>query len=425
VDAIMLRETLRRLIKQGRLTIIGPGGAEEQFGEVTAAKARPDVAVRLKGALTPLKLALHPDRYFGELYMDGVLVIERGTLWDLLELLGRNQLKQGRVPDNPAIGPLQALLRWIQQSNSRRAARRHVAHHYDLSPEFYRQFLDTDLQYSCAYFAEPNFSLEQAQEAKKRHIAAKLLLEPGLRVLDIGCGWGGLALSLAQMERVEVVGVTLSREQLNVARQRVKQAQLEERVCFALKDYREIEGRFDRIVSVGMFEHVGVPYYARFFQKIRELLSADGIALIHSIARSNGPAMTSAWTRKYIFPGGHIPALSEVAPAIERAGLVLTDLEILRLHYAETLRHWRERFLASQRQEGRFYDERFCRMWEFYLASSELAFRYGGLVVFQAQLARRLASVPLTRDYMYEREREGSRIGTRRRLISVKREARA
>jgi cyclopropane-fatty-acyl-phospholipid synthase len=281
------------------------------------------------------------------------------------------------------------------------------------------------LQYSCAYFADPSFSLEQAQEAKKRHIAAKLLLEPGLRVLDIGCGWGGLALSLAQMERVEVVGVTLSREQLNVARQRVKQAQLEERVCFALKDYREIEGRFDRIVSVGMFEHVGVPYYARFFQKIRELLSADGIALIHSIARSNGPAMTSAWTRKYIFPGGHIPALSEVAPAIERAGLVLTDLEILRLHYAETLRHWRERFLASQRQEGRFYDERFCRMWEFYLASSELAFRYGGLVVFQAQLARRLASVPLTRDYMYEREREGSRIGTRRRLISVKREARA
>jgi cyclopropane-fatty-acyl-phospholipid synthase len=421
----MLRETLRRLIKQGRLTIIGPGGAEEQFGEVTAAQPRPDVAVRLNGALTAWKLALHPDRYFGELYMDGALVLERGTLWDLLELLGRNRLEQGCVPANPAIGPLQAVLRWIQQRNSRRAAKSHVAHHYDLPHEHYRQFLDTDLQYSCAYFADPGFSLEQAQEAKKRHIAAKLLLEPGLRVLDIGCGWGGLALSLAQMERVEVVGVTLSREQLTVAQQRAKQAQLEERVCFALKDYREIEGRFDRIVSVGMFEHVGVPNYARFFQKIGDLLSANGVALVHSIGRSNGPAITSAWTRKYIFPGGHIPALSEVAPVIERAGLVVTDLEILRLHYAETLRHWRERFLASRRQGSRIYDQRFCRMWEFYLASCEMAFRYGGLMVFQAQLARQVDSVPLTRDYMYEREREGSRIGTTPRLVSVKRETRA
>jgi cyclopropane-fatty-acyl-phospholipid synthase len=318
---------------------------------------------------------------------------------------------------------LRAVLTRIQQSNSRRAARRHVAHHYDLSHEHYRRFLDTDLQYSCAYFADPSFSLEQAQEAKKRHIAAKLLLEPGLRMLDIGCGWGGLALSLAEMERVEVVGVTLSREQLTIARQRAKQAQLDERVCFTLNDYREIEGPFDRIVSVGMFEHVGAPNYARFFQKIRELLSPDGIALIHSIGRSNGPTITSAWTRKYIFPGGHIPALSEVAPVIERAGLVLTDLEVLRLHYAETLRHWRERFLASHRHDGRIYDERFCRMWEFYLASSELAFRYGGLVVFQAQLARQFDSVPLTRDYMYEREREGSRIGTMRHLTPVKREA--
>ncbi len=302
-----------------------------------------------------------------------------------------------------------------------RISGRHVARHYDLSHEHYRQFLGTDLQYSCAYFADPSFSLEQAQEAKKRHIAAKLLLEPGLRVLDVGCGWGGLALSLAEMERVEVVGVTLSREQLTVARQRAKQAQLDERVRFTLNDYREIEGPFDRIVSVGMFEHVGVPNYARFFQKIRELLSADGIALIHSIGRSNGPTITGAWTQKYIFPGGHIPALSEVAPLIERAGLVLTDLEVLRLHYAETLRHWRERFLASHRHDGRIYDERFCRKWEFYLASSELAFRYGGLMVFQAQLARQFDNLPLTRDYMYEREQEGSRIGTMRHLTQVKR----
>ena len=421
----MLGKTLRRLIKHGRLTIIRPDGHTEQFGELTAAKPRPDVAVRLKGALTSLKLSLHPDLYFGELYVDGALIIERGTLWDLLELLGRNQPAQRSVPGNSVIGPLQAFLSWMRRGGSRRAARRHVAHHYDLPHEHYRRFLDADLQYSCAYFVDPSFSLEQAQEAKKRHIAAKLVLEPGLRVLDIGCGWGGLALSLAEMERVEVVGVTLSREQLTVARKRAKQAQLEERVRFALQDYREIEGRFDRIVSVGMFEHVGTPNYAAFFRKIRNLLTAEGIALIHSIGRINGPAITSAWTRKYIFPGGHIPALSEVAPVIERAGLIVTDVEILRLHYAETLRRWRERFVESHRQEGRLSDQRFCRMWEFYLASSELAFRYGGLMVFQAQLARQVDSVPLTRDYMYEREQDGARIGTMRRLTSVKREAQA
>ena len=421
----MLGKILRRHIKHGRLTIIRPDGQTEQFGELTAAKPCPDVAVRLKGALTSLKLLLHPDLYFGELYVDGALIMERGTLWDLLELLGRNQLEQRSVPGNSVIGPLQAFLGWMRRGDSRRAARRHVAHHYDLPHEHYRRFLDADLQYSCAYFADPSFSLEQAQQAKKRHIAAKLVLEPGIRVLDIGCGWGGLALSLAEMERVEVVGVTLSREQLTVARKRAKQAQLEERVRFALQDYREIEGRFDRIVSVGMFEHVGTRNYATFFQKIRNLLSAEGIALIHSIGRINGPASTSAWTRKYIFPGGHIPALSEVAPVIERAGLIITDVEILRLHYAETLRRWRERFIASHRQEGRLSDQRFCRMWEFYLASSESAFRYGGLMVFQAQLARQLDSVPLTRDYMYERERDGARIGTMRRLTSVKREAQA
>src|SRR5438874_8013715 len=242
----MLGKILRRRIKHGRLTIIRPDGQTEQFGELTAAKPCPDVAVRLKGALTSLKLSLHPDLYFGELYVDGALIMERGTLWDLLELLGRNQLEQRSVPGNSVIGPLQAFLGWMRRGDSRRAARRHVAHHYDLPHEHYGRFLDADLQYSCAYFADPSFSLAQAQEAKKRHIAAKLVLEPGLRVLDIGCGWGGLALSLAERERVEVVGVTLSREQLTVARKRAKQARLEERVRFALQDYREIEGRFDR-----------------------------------------------------------------------------------------------------------------------------------------------------------------------------------
>src|SRR5438477_1776687 len=244
---------------------------------------------------------------FRRLYVDGALIIERGTLWDLLELLGRNQPAQRGVPGNSVIGPLQAFLSWMRRGDSRRAARRHVAHHYDLPHEHYRRFLDADLQYSCAYFSDPSFSLEQAQEAKKRHIAAKLILEPGIRVLDIGCGWGGLALSLAEMERVEVVGVTLSREQLTVAGKRAKQAQLEERVRFTLQDYHEVDGRFDRIVSVGMFEHVGTPNYATFFQKIRNLFAPEGIALIHSIGRINGPAITSAWTRKYIYLGGHLP----------------------------------------------------------------------------------------------------------------------
>jgi len=421
----MLGKALTRLVKRGRLTVIWPDGDMKQFGEVTAAEPWPDVTVRLNGALTPLKLSLHPDLYLGELYVEGALILERGTLWDLLELLGRNQVAPGSVPGNSVTGPLQACLGWMRRGNSRRAARRHVAHHYDLPNEHYRRFLDADLQYSCAYFADPGLSLEQAQEAKKRHIAAKLQLEPGLRVLDIGCGWGGLALTLAAAEPVEVVGVTLSREQLTVARERAKQARLEGRVRFALQDYREIEGQFDRIVSVGMFEHVGTANYARFFQKLRNLLRADGIALIHSIGRINGPAATSAWTRKYIFPGGHIPALSEVAPAIEHAGLLLTDLEILRLHYAETLRRWRERFMESLRQEGGIYDQRYGRMWEFYLASSELAFRFGGLMVFQAQVARQLDSVPLTRNYMYARAPEGARTGTVRRLTSVKREAQA
>ena len=421
----MLGKTLRQLIRHGRLTIIRPDGSTEQFGELTAAEPRPDVTVRLKGALTSLKLALHPDLYFGELYVDGALIVERGTLWDLLELVGRNRLGQRSMPGHSVIGPLQVFLSWMRHGASRHAARRHVAHHYDLPQEHYRRFLDADLQYSCAYFAEPKLlsgTSARGQEAAHRSQASIRAGPAGARHR---LRLGRTRAFLAEMERVEVVGVTLSREQLTVARERAKQARLEERVRFALQDYREIEGRFDRIVSVGMFEHVGTANYARFFQKIRDLLSADGIALIHSIGRMNGPAVTSAWTRKYIFPGGHIPALSEVAPVIERAGLVLTDLEILRLHYAETLRHWRERFMKSQRQEGRTCDQRFGRMWEFYLASSELAFRYGGLMVFQAQLAPQLDSVPLTRDYMYEREREGARIGTRRRLTSVKREAQA
>ena len=393
----MLKHLLDQLIKVGRLTVIWPNGRSRTFGELVANDARLDVIVRLRGALTPWKLALNPDLHLGEAYMNGTLVLEQGTLRDLLEICGRNVLQ------NPhqtllarAVG---SLSRGLQQRNSLAAARRNAARHYDLPYALYRQFLDEDLQYSCAYFPKSSCSLDEAQRAKKRHIVAKLQLEPGQRVLDIGCGWGGLALSLASVEEVDVVGVTLSPEQLVVAQQRAESLGLDKRVKFELRDYRELSGQFDRIVSVGMFEHVGTPHYTDFFDVLRELLADKGIALLHSIGRMQGPGVTSAWIRKYIFPGGYVPALSQVVPAIERSGLWLTDLEILRLHYAETLRLWRDRFLGHG--EG-LVDEHFRRMWEFYLTVSEMSFRFGGFMVFQAQLARQVDAVPITRDYMFD-----------------------
>jgi len=398
----MLKNLLDQLIKVGRLTVIWPNGRSCAFGEVVANDTRLDVIVRLRGALTPWKLALNPDLHLGEAYMNGNLVLEQGTLRDLLEICGRNVLQnQQQTRLARAVG---SLSRGLQQRNSLAAARRNAVRHYDLPYAHYHQFLDEDLQYSCAYFPKSGYSLDEAQRAKKRHIAAKLQLKPGQRVLDIGCGWGGLALSLARFEEVDVVGVTLSPEQLAVAGQRAKSLGLDRRVKFELRDYRELAGKFDRIVSVGMFEHVGTPHYAEFFGVLRELLADKGIALLHSIGRMPGPGVTSAWIRKYIFPGGYVPALSQVMPAIERSGLWLTDLEILRLHYAETLRHWRDRFLGHGEGPG---DERFRRMWEFYLTVSEMSFRFGGFMVFQAQLARQVDAVPMTRDYMFEQEQIG------------------
>jgi cyclopropane-fatty-acyl-phospholipid synthase len=400
----MLEKTLRRVIKIGRLTVIRPDGTRSQFGNKPPAEPQLDVVIHLKEPLTLLKLALRPDLYLGECYMDGTLAIEQGTVWDLLDLCGRNLERRRRFTRNWMRATAKAVLRRLLQYNSIYTARLNAAHHYDLSHLLYRQFLDSDLQYSCAYFRDATLSLDEAQEAKKRHLAAKLLLKPGQRVLDIGCGWGGLALWLARTERVHVVGATLSCAQFTIAQQRVRQAGLEKRVTFELRDYREIAGKFDRVVSVGMFEHVGMPHYSQFFDVVSRLLTDDGIAVIHSIGRKDGPDVTNAWIRKYIFPGSYIPALSEVIPVIERTGLWITDLEVLRLHYAQTLRHWRQQFLANHRQLSHLYDDRFCRMWEFYLAASEMSFRYGGLMVFQAQLARRIDSVPLTRDYMFESE---------------------
>jgi cyclopropane-fatty-acyl-phospholipid synthase len=402
---MMLERTLIRFIKIGRLTVVDSKGRRVCAGCLSEEVPQLDVVVRLATRLTALKIALRPNLYLGEAYMDGSLALERGSLWDLFDLCGRNLANRRSWHNFLVVRVAQAMRRLLWQYNSRPRSRRNVAHHYDLSETLFRSFLDKDMQYSCAYFSRPGCSLDEAQAAKKQHIMAKLLLEPEQRVLDIGCGWGGLAIAIAQTQPVQVTAVTLSREQAATTRTRARDADVDHRVLVELKDYREITGSFDRIVSVGMFEHVGSPNYRSFFGKLASLLTEDGVAIVHSIGRADGPGLTAAWTHKYIFPGGYIPALSEVLPAIERAGLWVTDIEILRLHYAETLRAWRERFLAHRAEIRDIYNERFCRMWEFYLTGSEMAFRYGGLIVFQLQLARRLSTVPLIRDYMVDWER--------------------
>ena len=400
----MLERMLKSFVKTGKLTIIRADGTKFAAGDITS-DSDPDIVLRLKTRWTEFKIAINPDLYFGEAYMDGTVEIEHGCLAGLLDLWGRNlEISPLRRPSFLSRA-MQAVLRASQQSNSRLAARRNVARHYDLSETLFRSFLDSDMQYSCAYFREPGLSLEAAQAAKKRHIAAKLLIEPGQSILDIGSGWGGLALFLAQATDISVLGITLSEEQLSAALKRADEARLTHKVKFELRDYRDVQGHFDRIVSVGMFEHVGVPNYRTFFTQIARLLRPDGIAVIHAIGRMDGPGITSPWTRKYIFPGGYSPALSEVVPAVERSGLWITDIEILRLHYAETLRHWRERFLENRVQIRKAYDDRFVRMWEFHLAASEMLFRYGGLMVFQLQLARNINATPIIRDYMVDRER--------------------
>jgi cyclopropane-fatty-acyl-phospholipid synthase len=399
----MLNAKLNSIFRHGQLTVILDGDKRYTFGDDKSG-AKP-VTVRLRGRMTPLKLALDPDRFLGEVYMDGSLVMEQGSIYDLLDLAGSNLASQPLPYPSLLRRVAYKALAIIQQYNDQHRSRRNVAHHYDLSNDLYRLFLDPDLQYSCAYFAEPDFTLEEAQIAKKRHIAAKLLLRPGQRVLDIGCGWGGMAISLAQQADVEVLGVTLSTEQLKVAQQRVEALGLQDRVKFELRDYRTLDGTFDRIVSVGMFEHVGTPQYVTYFNTVSRLLAPEGVALIHSIGRNHGPSKPNPWINKYIFPGGYIPSLSEVLPSVETSNLWLTDLEVLRLHYAETLRHWRDRFMERKAALSSLYDERFFRMWEFYLASSEMSFRHGGLMVFQAQLSNSIDVVPLTRDYITETER--------------------
>jgi cyclopropane-fatty-acyl-phospholipid synthase len=395
----LLDVLLRRVVRHGDLTVIDAQGTARRYGDGSGQ----DVVVRLRDRPLERQLVGDPQLVLGEAYMDGRLVVERGRIYDLLAVVFANARLEDMPTWTQGLDALRYLARRLYQFNPSRRAARNAAHHYDINGEIYELFLDSDRQYSCGYFT-PGADLETAQLAKKRHLATKLAIEPGQSVLDIGSGWGGLGLYLARQLGCTVTGVTLSTEQLKVSRERAQREGLAGSVSFEYSDYRTIAGRFDRVVSVGMFEHVGVNHYRTYFRKVQSLLKEDGVALIHTIGRSGPPTMTSPFIAKYIFPGGYIPALSEVATAIEKVGLIITDIEILRLHYAHTLRAWRERFLANWERAAALLDERFCRMWEFYLASSETAFRYGGLVVFQVQLARRVEALPLTRDYMHDSE---------------------
>jgi len=403
----LLGAFLDRFIKIGSLGVADARGRFHRFGKGCDG-GPPDVVIALHRASLPWNLAIHPQLYLGEAYMDGSLSVTRGTLWDLLDLLGRNLALHRHKRRGWSARLLLRIGQSLTQANTRHRSRQNAAHHYDLSRALYASFLDADMQYSCAYFPTNTLSLDQAQEAKRKHIAAKLLLQPGCRVLDIGCGWGGLALDMARSYGVGVEAATLSHEQLIYAEDSAKSEHLDDQVHFFLKDYRELEGQYDRIVSVGMFEHVGTPFYGTFFRKVSQLLADDGVALIHTIGSSTGPSIGHPWIRKYIFPGGYIPSLSEILPAVEQNGLVVTDIEVLRLHYAETLKLWRERFMANWHHLHGHYDDRFRRMWEFYLAGSEMSFRHGGLVVFQLQLAKSQTAVPLTRDYQFDFERPQS-----------------
>ena len=394
---------LKRLIVHGKLTVIDAAGKTQVFEGASG----PEITIRLHDRSVERQLALQPTLAFGEAYMHGRLTVEDGSLYDFLDLAGANlALSHANILMRARVY-IERWLRRVTEFNTIGRARRNAEHHYDLSGDLYDLFLDRDHQYSCAYFVNPDDDLETAQEQKKRHIAAKLVLRPGHRVLDIGSGWGGLGLYLAGQTGAHVTGVTLSTEQHKVSQQRAAEMKLDHQVQFFLHDYRHETTPYDRIVSVGMFEHVGQRHYDEFFTKIHTLLKPDGVALLHTIGESGADGVLHQFIHKYIFPGTYIPALSDIVPPIERTGLVIADVEVLRLHYANTLRAWRERFLANWDRAKALYDEVFCRMWEYYLAGCEVGFRRLGLVVFQIQIARRQDAVPITRDYIADFEHGG------------------
>ena len=411
----LLHRFLDRLDLRGTLVITCPDKKVRRYGD-----GQGDVVhLEIRSWVTLWRIAVAPDPGLPEAIMDGDLVFIEGDPATLLKMVYSGEpLAAGEAIHHVLpTDKLRFLMRRLHQFNPKWRSRSNVQHHYDLSRALYDLFLDADRQYSCAYFDRPDLTLEQAQIAKKRHIAAKLLLEEGMRVLDIGSGWGGLGLTLAHDYGADVQGVTLSDEQLALSRERAKADKLDDRVRFDLIDYRDLTGEFDRIVSVGMFEHVGVNHFLEYFQKARTLLKKDGVMVLHTIGRTGPPDSTSAFIRKYIFPGGYIPALSEIMSAVEPSGLHVTDVEVLTDHYADTLKHWRERFMARRDEAVELYDERFARMWEFYLAASEAAFRYQDMVVFQLQLAKDKLSIPRTRDYITDFDREGSSRRGRMKIV--------
>ncbi|WEK48577.1 MAG: cyclopropane-fatty-acyl-phospholipid synthase [Candidatus Kaistia colombiensis] len=396
----LLINYLSSVLKRGSLEIIDAKGRRHRFGDGSGVPVR----VRFTTAAAERAVIMNPELKLGETFMDGSFVVEQGSIYNFLEVVLQNVGGGGRSWWMRAVYKLRVWTRRFRQWNTPFRSRQNVAHHYDLDGRLYSLFLDSDQQYSCAYFETPDTGLEEAQIAKKRHLAAKLALAPGQKVLDIGSGWGGLGLYLATHADVDVTGVTLSEEQHKVSNARAASMSLADRASFKLQDYRALKTQFDRIISVGMFEHVGVGHFREYFDKARQLLTEDGVMVLHAIGRFDSPGETNSWIQKYIFPGGYIPSLSEVFPAIEKAGLKVTDVEILRLHYAETLKAWRERFLARRAEAVALYDEAFCRMWEFYLAASETAFRYQDMMIFQIQIVRDQNALPLTRDYIWQAE---------------------
>jgi cyclopropane-fatty-acyl-phospholipid synthase len=396
-----LSHMMKSFVRIGSLKVIDADGKVHEF----SGQPGPNVTMRLRDSSLYYKLVVNPELHAGEAYMDGRMSFEDSTLRDFLTLFSLNRLSLGSYPVQRVLRRVSRKFKKWQQANPIGKAEQNVAHHYDLGNDFYKLFLDKGLQYSCAYFVNDNETLEQAQRNKMRLLAAKLNLLPGLKILDIGSGWGDLALYLARLKDVEVVGVTLSKEQFELSNARARKAGLDSRVRFELKDYRQLKDRFDRIVSVGMFEHVGVQHYGEFFSKINDLMDDDGLTLIHSIGHMSPPGTASPWLRKYIFPGAYSPALSEVFEVVEQNSLWVTDLEFLRLHYAKTLAHWVQRFEANRDKIEAMYDARFARMWEFYLISAEMMFRTGSQLVFHMQLARKRDAAPIVRDYITDLQR--------------------
>ena len=392
-----LIQSLKKFIVTGRLIIRFANGNVQEFGEETSNP----VVVSLVTNNLPRKLTINPELTLGEEYSHGNLTIENDDLFGFLKILASNATAQQNHWLTKLVKLRQNAFRNFIQRNKLLTAKSNVAHHYDLSPTLYEMFLDRDKNYSCAYFQSDEDTLEEAQQNKKNHIAKKLMLKPNMRVLDIGCGWGGMSLYLAREYDVNVLGITLSKEQKMVCEHRAEEEGLSQKVEFKLMDYREDVGKFDRVVSIGMFEHVGAPNYNRYFKEIVQKLSDNGIALIHTIGRSAPPGGTNPWINKYIFPGGYIPAMSEVLESLEKHNFYVTDIEVLRVHYAKTLKQWHENFKKNENKIRELYDDKFCRMWRYYLIASEISFRYYQYVVFQFQISKQLESLPLTRKYLY------------------------